>query len=118
MEERMKNIVLCIHCEDEFDLSSSAKRSVGGRINECPDCSQENVVKYAGVQAADGKQAQATILKFESEKDRTQYIRFWQNNSGLHKGKSCQLGNHLSTTPAIKFEAITEFTPTNHKGKA
>lgn len=108
---------VCIHCEDEFDLHSPAKRQAGGRINECPSCSQENVIKYAGVQAADGKQAQATILKFDSEKDKAQYLSFWQNNSGLHKGKSCQLGNHLSTTPNIKFSTITAFAPTNHKGK-
>jgi len=107
----------CVVCEGEFDLHSEAKRRAGGRINECPECSEENVIKYAGVQAADGKQAQATILKFESEQDRASYLAFWQNNSGLHKGKSCQLGNHLSTTPNIKFETITDFKPTNHKGK-
>lgn len=109
--------MICIHCDDEFDVNSLLKRKAGGRINECPSCSQENVIRYAGVQAADGKQAQATILKFESERDRTAYISFWQNNSGLHKGKSCQLGNHLSTTPNIKFSTITSFSPTNHKGK-
>lgn len=109
--------MICVHCEDEFDVNSSAKQKAGGKINECPDCSEENVIKYAGVQAADGKQAQATILKFSSESDRSSYISFWQNNSGLHKGKSCQLGNHLSTTPNVKFETITDFTPTNHKGK-
>ncbi len=108
---------VCIHCECEFDIHSPAKRKVGGRINECADCSEENVIKYAGVQAADGKQAQATILKFDSEGDRKNYLSFWQNNSGLHKGKSCQLGNHLSTTPNIKFQTISDFTPTNHKGK-
>lgn len=108
---------VCIHCECEFDLNSPEKRRAGGRINECADCSEENVIKYAGVQAADGKQTQATILKFESESDRSRYLAFWKNNSGFNKGKSCQLGNHLSTTPDIKFETITDFNPTNHKGK-
>jgi hypothetical protein len=108
---------VCIHCECEFDIHSPEKRKAGGRINECAECSEEHVVKYAGVQAADGKQAQATILKFESEVDKSKYLSFWQNNSGLHKGKSCQLGNHLSTTPNIKFETISDFNPTNHKGK-
>lgn len=108
---------ICIHCEEEFDLLSTAKHLVGGRINECPECSQEETIKYAGVQAADGKQTQATILKFESEKDRNSYLEFWKNNSGMNKGKSCQLGRHLSTTPGIKFKTITDFTPTNHKGK-
>jgi hypothetical protein len=110
-------LINCIHCEDEFDINSPLKKQVGGKINECPDCSQEKVIKYAGVQAADGKQAQATILKFKSEKDKQAYLSFWQNNSGLHKGKSCQLGSHLSTTPKIEFETLQEFVPTNHKGK-
>jgi hypothetical protein len=110
-------IKVCIECEDEFDLNSPAKRRVGGLASTCVSCSQENVVRYAGVQSADGKQSQATILKFGSEQDRNKYIKFWQNNSGLHKGKSCTLGKHLSTDPGIKFETITDFTPTNHKGK-
>lgn len=114
----MKKLITCIHCEDDFDPNSVAKRKAGGKINECPECSQENVVKYAGVQAADGKQSQATILKFGSEKDKEKYLAFWKNNSGMNKGKSCQLGAHLSTTPDIKFESITEFIPTNHKGKS
>ena len=111
-------IRVCIHCEDEFDLNSPEKRRVGGRSNECATCSNETVVKYAGVQAADGKQSQATILKFNSEQDKNKYIAFWQNNSGLHRGKSSQIGSHISTDPKIKFETITAFNPTNHKGKA
>jgi hypothetical protein len=109
---------ICIECEIEFDERSPEKRRVGGLISCCPDCSKETTIKYAGVQAADGKQAQATILKFKSEQDKKQYINFWQNNSGFHKGKSCQLGAHLSTTPNISFQTITAFNPTNHKGKA
>lgn len=109
--------MICIHCNEEFDVHSYAKRRAGGRINECSDCAQENVIKYVGVQAADGKQAQATILKFDSEADKNAYLSFWRNNSGFNKGKSCQLGNHLSSTPNIKFLTITFFVPTNHKGK-
>ena len=111
-------IKICIICESEFDLNSAAKKIAGGKINTCPDCSDEIEIKYAGVQAADGKQSQATILRFQSEKDKRNYIRFWKNNSGYNKGKSCQLGAHLSTTPDIKFETVVNFTPTNHKGKS
>lgn len=110
-------LVSCKNCETDFDLFSPEKRSKGGLINLCPDCSEEPTIKYAGVQAADGKQAQATILKFTSEKDKEIYINFWRNNSGMNKGKSCQLGNHLSTTPAVSFETVKAFDPTNHKGK-
>ena len=107
----------CVMCGEEFDQNAPAKRKAGGRIVDCPDCSEESVVRYAGVQAADGKQAQATILKFNSDKDRTKYLAFWQNNSGYHKSKSCQLGNHLSTDPGIHFETRVAHNPTNHKGK-
>lgn len=111
-------IMICKICEDEFDLNSQEKRKAGGLANCCPDCSTETTIKYAGVQAADGKQSQATILKFNSELDKTKYISFWKNNSGFFKNKGCQLGNHLSTTPHIKFETVVSFNPTNHKGKA
>ena len=111
-------MISCVVCGDDFDPNSSAKRRVGGRRTERIDCTNETTVKYAGVQAADGKQSQATILKFKSESDKSNYIAFWQNNSGYFKSKSCQLGNHLSTTPNINFETITAFIPTNHKGKA
>lgn len=58
-----------------------------------------------------------TILSFSSKEDREKYLSFWQNNSGLHKGKSCQLGSHLSTTPKVKFRILQAPTATNHKGK-
>jgi len=108
----------CIACEEEFDVNSPAKKKAGGKINLCPDCSEETTVKYAGLQAADGKQSQATILRFKSEQDKEKYLAFWKNNSGLYKSKSCQLGNHLSTTPDVEFETVVSFTPTNHKGKS
>lgn len=111
-------MIQCRDCGFEFDLHSPEKRKVGGLMTSCPDCSEENTVKYAGVQAADGKQSQATILRFESEQDKSKYISFWQNNSGLFRGKNCQLGSHLSTTPKVNFKTVTGFNPTNHKGKA
>lgn len=110
-------IKVCVECDEEFDLNSQAKKLAGGKVNTCEFCSEEIAVKYAGVQAADGKQSQATILKFESETDKKRYIAFWQNNSGLHRGKSAQLGNHLSTDPGIKFETVVAHEATNHKGK-
>lgn len=111
-------MMTCVVCEDEFDLHSPAKQKLGGKVNICCDCDEETVVKYAGVQAADGKQSQATIIKFKSEEDKTKYLRFWKNNNGTNVGRHCQLGSHLSTTPDISFETVVGFTPTNHKGKA
>lgn len=108
----------CVECDEEFDHTSPARRKLGGKINQCIDCLEENTVKYLGVQAADGKSAQSTILKFKSDADRQKYLEFWQNNSGLHKAKSCQLGNHLSTDPGVQFETVVGHVATNHKGKA
>lgn len=108
----------CKICEEEFNEKSPEKKRAGGLINNCPDCSIEHTAKYAGVASADGKMGQISILKFKSNADRENYLSFWQNNSGLHKSKSCQLGNHLSTTPNVSFETIQGFKPTNHKGKA
>jgi len=110
-------ISTCSLCEIEFDTHSPEKKRAGGKVNECADCAEETAVKYVGLQSADGKQSQATILKFQSVEDREKYLEFWKNNSGLHKGKSCQLGGHLSTTPAVKFETVSAFSATNHKGK-
>lgn len=107
----------CLDCQDEFDDRSQEKRRVGGLITHCPQCSVD-VPRVLGLQSADGKQSQITILQFESSEDRERYAAFWRNNTGYNVGKSCQLGTHLSTTPNVKFKSLTQFSPTNHKGKA
>jgi NAD-dependent SIR2 family protein deacetylase len=108
----------CKECGDMFDPNSFAKKRAGGLAHHCPQCSSETEVKHLGLAASDGKFAQITILSFQTQEDREKYKSFHQNNSGLHKGKSCQLGNHLSTTPAVKFKTVQAFKPTNHKGKS
>ncbi len=107
----------CVHCEGTFDTDSPAKRRAGGRINECPECTGEDVPRYLGVASGDGKMASIAILSFGNAKEREAYKSFWANNSGLHKGKSCQLGSHLSTDPGIKFRTVTQSGAMNHKGK-
>lgn len=108
----------CKVCNAQYDDASPEKREAGGLITTCPDCSEETTVKYVGLQAADGKQSQVTIMQFGNESDKRAYMKFWQNNSGYNKGKSCQLGTHLSTTPGVSFKTVSGFNPTNHKGKA
>lgn len=108
----------CAVCESLFDPRSPAKLRAGGKINTCPDCSTEGAVRYLGLQAGDGKQAGITVLSFGSAGDRERYADFWRNNSGLHKGKSCQLGAHLSTSPGVSFKTVTQSGATNHKGRA
>lgn len=108
----------CIICEEEFNVNSIEKKKSGGLINHCPDCSIESSTKYLGVNSADGKFNQISILSFSSNEDRQKYSDFWKNNSGNNVSKSCQLGKHLSSTPNIKFKSISSFKPTNHKGKS
>ena len=107
----------CVECESMFDPRSPSKMRAGGHIGTCPDCSQESTVKYLGLANGDGKQASVTVLSFKSQEDRSRYADFWRNNTGIHKGKSCQLGSHLSTSPGISFKTVTQSGATNHKGR-
>lgn len=107
----------CISCGCKFDSRSPSKIKAGGRINECADCAHEPAVKYLGLSSGDGKQSSITVLSFDSVSDREKYSAFWRNNSGIHKSKSCQLGNHLSTDPGVKFKTVVASGPMNHKGK-
>jgi hypothetical protein len=110
----------CIECGIEFNDSSTAKKRVGGRINECPDCSDEHVVRYLGVQNAAGKMSGCEILAFANNADRDAFNTHWRNNSGMHKGKSCQLGTHtIAGSGSFKFKRVAEFGRNdNHKGRA
>jgi hypothetical protein len=110
----------CIECGIEFNDSSTAKKRVGGRINECPDCSDEHVVRYLGVQNAAGKMSGCEILAFANNADRDAFNAHWRNNSGMHKGKSCQLGTHTTAgSGSFKFKRVAEFGRNdNHKGRS
>lgn len=109
--------MICTECDSSFDSNSKEKKRAGGLINHCPDCSEETSVKVVAVSGSDGKMAGIEILRFETEEDKKQYIEFWRINSGIYKGKSCQLKGNVST-PSIKFKKIYENHPNgNHKGK-
>jgi len=115
----MHKEIVCEICEESFNLFSREKRLAGGIKNHCPDCSSETSVKYAGVVSGEGKQNSIQILKFTSENDRKNYIDFWQNNSGLHKNKGCQIGRGLKSTPKIAFNIQATIKGNeNHKGKS
>lgn len=113
---------ICIHCESEFDLHDKRKIKAGGKINECADCIEElggdiSPPRYLGVAAGNGKMSDVTVLKFKDEKSREIYAKSWKNNSGQNKGKSCQLGRHLTSMTGMKFEIVAENRGNdNHKG--
>lgn len=107
----------CKSCEAEFDPNSPAKRAAGGLITHCPECSEETVVPYLGLQSGDGKASGVTILKFDSQADREEYRQVWWVNSGMMVGKSCQLG-YQKRTPNVRFRKVYEAgLGMNHKGK-
>ena len=107
----------CVVCGGLYDPNSHAKRIAGGRINTCPDCSDEPAVKYLGLSAGDGKQGSLTVLKFESKEDREEYRQAWWVNSGGTVGKSCQLGIQ-KRTPNVRFQKVHESGQgMNHKGR-
>ena len=114
---------VCIHCEIEFDLNSTAKQLAGGKINECPDCVEElgteTAVKYLGLQAGDGKANALSIVSFESDDDREAYSSAWKAVTGYHKGKSCQLGG-VQTNIGNRPMCHVAYAGGNgnHKGKA
>lgn len=112
---------MCVHCDELFDHQSHKKMKAGGKINECPTCVEEmglsGPTKYLALQAGDGKMSGITILQFETDDDREKYAKMWRNNSGQNKGKSCQLGTHLTASGGIKFKTIQTTEPVNHKGK-
>ena len=109
----------CVECGCEFDARSPAKRRVGGLATNCVDCSEETVVRYAGVSAGEGKQGSVQVLKFGNAQDREKYLAFWKNNSGLYKGKSCQMGATTTLSmDRLGGQKIGEFGGNpNHKGK-
>jgi len=108
----------CVECGIEFDTMSKAKRNAGGLSTHCPECSDEDTVRYLGISAGEGKQASVQVLKFKSNEDRAAYQKYWKASSGVNTGKNCQLG-YRANELSIHFETRATFQGNaNHKGKA
>jgi hypothetical protein len=108
----------CAECGDDYSWTPARQR-VGGKRIHCADCAEETSVRYVGVSAGEGKMSAVQVLKFESQSDRESYVEAWKVNSGLYKGKSCQVGRGLKSTPSVKFKTVTTNNPNaNHKGKS
>ena len=108
----------CVECGDEY-LWDRQRAKAGGLRTHCLDCCDETAVKYVGVTAGEGKMSAVQVLKFQSTSDREAYVEAWKVNSGLYKGKSCQIGRGLTGVPNVKFSTVTTNNPNaNHKGKA
>lgn len=108
----------CSECGDDY-LWDNNRAKLGGKRIHCADCCDETSVRYVGVTAGEGKMSAVQVLKFENPQDREAYVEAWKVNSGLYKGKSCQVGRGLTSVPNVKFQTVTTNNPNaNHKGKA
>ena len=108
----------CEICEEEFDLNSPEKKRARGKINHCPDCSEETATRYLAVKSANGKMSDLTILAFEDEQQRDNYQRAWRASTGFNKGKSCHLSKCMPSMSGLKFRKVGENQANaNHKGK-
>jgi len=108
----------CAECGEEFSLASPEKKRAGGLSIHCPDCSEETVVKHAGVQSGDAKQASVQVLAFEKPEERDSFLKFWAASTGLHTGKNCQISK-LPSPIRLSFKKVTEHgTGMNHKGRS
>ena len=81
------NTKQCKHCYEIFNLDSIAKKTAGGKINECPDCVEElgteTAVKYTGLQIEET--GSFAISRHATEADREKYMNNLKNGVDLSK---------------------------------
>ena len=77
----------CKHCGDVFRLDAIAKKSVGGKINECADCVEELgtevAVRYTGSEVEGTGSFE--ISRHASNEDREKFMKDLKNGSPLLK---------------------------------
>lgn len=77
----------CKHCGDVFRLDAIAKKSVGGKINECADCvvelKTETAVRYTGLELEDT--GSFMINRHATAEDREKYMHELKNGVDLSK---------------------------------
>jgi len=73
----------CVHCDIEFDTNSQAKKIVGGKINECPDCVEElgteTAIRCRGVSSFEDNEVH--IMTFNSEEELNQFNKAKEKES-------------------------------------
>ena len=115
------NTKQCVHCEYEFDLDSTMKKQVGGRINECPECVQElgteTTVKYLGLTSGDGKMANLSIVAFDSEEDRAAYGAAWQAATDPYTSSPSRMSEVSGSFGGVRIRHVDHQAGNpNHKG--
>jgi len=112
---------LCVHCEFEFDLDSTMKKNVGGKINECPECVEElgteTTVKYLGLTSGDGKMASLSIVAFDSVEDRKAYGKAWASATDPYTSNPQSMSEVSGSFGSVKIRHIAHNAGNpNHKG--
>lgn len=104
--------MLCVKCNDPF----IPVKGKPGKVNECPSCAEETVIKYTGNVIYDHKTC-ATI-QINKDPRLTAYI----NNATKLQCKGSNLGNNLKVNSAMaKSNGACVHTAggkVNAKGKA
>jgi NAD-dependent SIR2 family protein deacetylase len=81
------NTKQCKHCNEVFNLDSIAKKAVGGKINECPDCVEElgteTAIKYTGIQVEET--GSFAISRHATEEDRQKHMKDLMKMDDLSK---------------------------------
>ena len=81
------NTKQCKHCVEIFTLDSIAKKTAGGKINECPDCVEElgteTAVKYTGLQIEET--GSFAISRHATQADRERHMKQQKNGVDLSK---------------------------------
>ncbi len=118
----MQQLKECVHCNYECDLYSTAKRSAGGKINECPDCVEElgteTAVKYLGLTSGDGKMASLSIVAFNSVEDREAYGKAWQSATDPYQASPRSMSEVSGSLGSVKIRHIAhQAANPNHKGR-
>lgn len=77
----------CKHCGEVFRLDSISKQTVGGKINECPDCvielQTETAVRYTGLELEES--GSFMINKHATVEDRAKYMTDLKNGVDISK---------------------------------
>lgn len=97
----------CKHCGVEFNFNSPYKQRVGGYINECPTCVEENggddTPVLRGYGPPGGEAGSLHIVKFKNEKEANEFTESLDTDTPLTKQASS-----ARNTPQDKRRGVTE----------
>lgn len=81
--------MICIHCEIEFDPRDKRRQALlegrpMGRINECIDCAESDVVRVTGVMLPGNDGAGAGDIQINSNPELTKFLNIRRGHGNTH----------------------------------